>query len=74
MNKKRRNKIGELIDILKNVSGELSYLLDEEIMCMINIPENLQDSEQYIAIEEAVDKLEDAIYRTEDAIELLKET
>lgn len=73
MNKKKRKKINELIDVLKNISNELSYLLDEEMMCMTNMPENLQDSEQYIAIEEAVDKLEDAVYRTEDAIELLKE-
>lgn len=65
--------INELIDVLKNVSNKLSYLLDEEVMCMTNMPENLQDTEQYMAIEEAVDKLEDAVYRTEDVIESLKE-
>lgn len=73
MNKKKRKMINELIDVLKNVSNKLSYLLDEEVMCMTNMPENLQDTEQYMAIEEAVDKLEDAVYRTEDVIELLKE-
>lgn len=73
MNKKKRKMINELIDVLKNVSNKLSYLLDEEVMCMTNMPENLQDTEQYMAIEEAVDKLEDAVYRTEDVIESLKE-
>lgn len=73
MNKKKRKMINELIDVLKNVSNKLSYLLDEEVMCMTNMPENLQDTEQYMMIEEAVDKLEGAVYRTEDVIESLKE-
>lgn len=73
MNKKKRKMINELIDVLKNVSNKLSYSLDEEVMCMTNMPENLQDTEQYMMIEEAVDKLEGAVYRTEDVIESLKE-
>lgn len=67
MNKHRRSSIriaaGYLdmaIDLVRDARDEEQYALD-------NMPENLQSSERYEAMEEAIDHLEDAISSIDEA-------
>lgn len=67
MNNARRKKIGEIIDraaVLESLMEELKTMVeevkDEESDSLENMPENLQRSERYQQIEEAVGNLESA--------------
>ena len=58
-------------EILGNAVDELEDIRAEEEMAMENIPENLQNSEKYALMENAVDALEDAYGSVSDAIDSL---
>ena len=68
MNKERRKKIDDVIqkiNIFQNTLEELQEMIeeirDEEQESLDNIPENLQGSERYEAVENSLYNLEDAI-------------
>ena len=73
MNKERKNRIMDVKEILGNAVDELEDIRSEEEMAMENIPENLQNSEKYALMEDAVDALEDAYGSVSDAIDSLDE-
>lgn len=73
MNNKRR-------DSLKNALRYLDYSLkivegarDSEVDVMDNCPENLQNSDRFTAMEDAVDFLDDAVESMELAKEKIQE-
>ena len=78
MNKQRREKIGKLkariqstkIE-LKQVSSELSSILNEEQDAFDNMPEWLQSSYRGMCSEDAIDSMEEASEKLDEAIELL---
>lgn len=78
MNKQRREKIRQLKarfqDIqteLKQTSGELSSILNEEQDAFDNIPEGLQSSYRGMCSEDAIDSMEEASEKLDEVIELL---
>lgn len=80
MNKQRREKIGKLkariqgVQIeLKQLSGELSSILDEEQNSFDNMPEGLQSSYNGMCSEDAIDNMEEASEKLDEVIELLND-
>ena len=80
MNDKRRRRISELktqIDFankqLKETSKKLSSILNEEQDAFDNMPEGLQSSYRGMCSEDAIDNMEEASEKLDEAIELLSD-
>ena len=78
MNKQRREKIlkGKLDFAkteLKQLSSELSSILNEEQDTFDNMPEELQSSYRGMCSEDAIDSMEEASDKLDEVIELLNE-
>ena len=78
MNKQRREKINKLKirfqntrTELKQLSNELSFILDEEQDAFDNMPEGLQSSYRGMCSEDAIDSMEEATDKLNEVIELL---
>ena len=69
MNKDRRKRIQEAINMLEDSMSILNECADEEQDYMDNMPENLQCSEKYDTAEYACDALTDTVSQIEDAID-----
>lgn len=67
MNKSRRERLNAALVKLQQVAQSIDRIKDEEQDCMDNMPENLQSSDRYRAMENAVDHLEDAIESIQEA-------
>ena len=61
MNKRRRTRLREANSLLGQALAIVEDVRDEEQDSLDNCPENLQNSERYSAMEDAVSELEDAI-------------
>lgn len=89
MNKKRRGEIdGVLFSIsrakieqdvesaaciVEQAIDETRSIMQDEQDCLDNMPENLEGSEQYSKMEDAVDHLDDAIGSLEDAVDVMED-
>ena len=71
MNNKRRAEIQKASDLLTQAKDIVSSVRDEEEWALDNMPENLQGSERYTVMEEALDALNDAESSIEEACEYL---
>ena len=78
MNKQRREKISKLKirfqstqAELKQLSSELSSILNEEQDAFDNMPEGLQGSYRGMCSEDAIDSMEEASEKLDEVIELL---
>lgn len=78
MNKQRREKISKLKirfqstqAELKQLSSELSSILNEEQDTFDNMPEGLQSSYRGMCSEDAIDGMEEASEKLDEVIELL---
>ena len=60
MNNDRRKRLSKIIDMLNGAVSEIESVLDDENDCMCNYPENLQSTDAYLGMEEAVDTLSEA--------------
>ena len=69
MNNKRRAALQEASGFLDRAVFIIEGVLDGEQDAMDNCPENLQGSERFEAMEAAVDALNDAVERIEEARE-----
>lgn len=69
MNKQRRLKLKEALVLLEKALHMVSSVKDDEQDALDNFPENLQNSERYTAMENAIDELEEAIEKIEEATE-----
>ena len=67
MNNKRRSRLSAAIGMLSNAASILDDVCEAELDCMDNCPENLQGSERFERMESAVDNLNDALEKLEDA-------
>lgn len=67
MDNKRREKLRGAISLLSTVTSVVDSVCDKEQDCMDNCPENLQGSERYEKMEDAVDNLNDALEKLEEA-------
>lgn len=80
MNKQRREKISKLKirfqstqAELKQLSSELSSILNEEQDAFDNMPEGLQSSYRGMCSEDAIDNIEEASDKLDEVIELLND-
>lgn len=71
MNKQRRIRLRESNILLIKALQIVNAVKDEEQDALDNFPENLQNSERYTAMENAIDDLEEAIDCIEQASERL---
>ena len=72
MNKKRREKIGNVIDRLDSVRNEIDSIRDEEQDAFDSLPEQFQSSYKGEDMEKAIEALEDASARIYDAVGFLE--
>lgn len=73
MNKERRTKIERARDLLEQAKDMISEVSTDEQYALDNIPENLQNSAKYSAMEDAIDALSDAESLIEEAREHLED-
>lgn len=69
MNKARRDKLQNSIRFLKTAKDIVEDVRDEESDCADNMPENLQESDRYSIMMDAIDYLDEACANIEEAIE-----
>lgn len=67
MNELRREKLRGAVRTLSDVQAMVQSVCDKEEDCMDNYPENLQGSERFEQMEAAVDSLNDALEKIDDA-------
>ena len=72
MNKARRAKLNSIINALGDLKSSLELVHDEEEETMDNVPESLQESDAYCAMEEAVDNMDTAMDALDEAIDALE--
>ena len=73
MNNKRRALLKKSVEALETASNYISIVLDEEQDSLDNTPENLEGSERYEKMEEAIDKLELALECIDQSEEYVNE-
>ena len=71
MNAVRRDRARTVIDRLRDISISIEAILDDEQDALDNMPENLEGSERYSKMEDAVDSLASAMDCVVDAIDEL---
>lgn len=67
MDKKRREKLREVFTILGTCENIVNMVLDKEMDCISNYPENLQSTDRFEKMEDAVDNMEEALDKLSDA-------
>lgn len=73
MNNERRKKLTNALSFLASASDLLSRAVDEEQDCLDNLPENLQGTERYEKMEDAVSLLESAIENIDEASDKIRD-
>lgn len=73
MNKQRRERIAEAINLLDQARDILDECKSEEEDYLDNMPENLQQGEKGDAAQSAIDSLESAIDSIDDAVSSAEE-
>ena len=61
MNASRRSRLASALDLLGRAESIINRACEEERDSVQNMPENLERSDRYIAMEDAIDHLEDAM-------------
>lgn len=69
MNKQRREDLRGVLSLLISAIGIVQRVCDKEEDCMDSYPENLQGSERYEQMEDAVDNLNEALEKLGEAKE-----
>lgn len=69
MNAKRREKLKDAISMLSNAATIVENICDKEEDYVDNYPENLQGTERFEKMEDAVDNLSDALEKIDEAKE-----
>ena len=73
MNDERRGKLRKALGLLVEAYNIVDGVKDKEEDCYSNYPENLQSTDVYYAMEDAIDYLGDAGEAIETAIEKVKD-
>lgn len=74
MNKEKRLKLNEGLQLLSKVISIVSDIREEEENSFNNIPDNLENTEMYSRLEESVENLNSAVDLLEEAYELIEDT
>ena len=73
MNKKRRNELKRAINYIETALKIVNTVHDMEEDAMYNYPENLQGTETYEKMENAVDNMDEAAGLIDDGIDSLRD-
>ena len=73
MNKQKRKSLKDAITHLNFAISVVTSVRDDEQWSLDNMPENLENSERYEKMDNAIDSLEDALERIESAKESIDE-
>lgn len=71
MNKKGRGRLHDALKLLSNASSIAESVCDDEQDSIDNYPENLQCTEKFERMESAVDGLNDALEKIDEAKEYI---
>ena len=74
MNKNRRERITNIQNNLSKIRNEIDFIKDEECDCYSNLPENLQESDRGISMEDAIDYIDDALTDLDEVVENLEKS
>lgn len=69
MDVRRRNRLRDALKMLVSVITIVESVSDKEQDCMENVPENLQGTERFENMENAVDRLNQALEELDNAKE-----
>lgn len=72
MNKDRRERLRVIIEKIGDLKGEIEELKDEEQGAFDNMPEGFQEAERGLAMEAAVEMMDDAMNDIDTAITALE--
>ena len=72
MNKQRREDLRGVLSLLASAICIVQRVCDKEEDCMDSYPENLQGSERYEQMEDAVDNLNEALEKLGEAKENIR--
>lgn len=72
MNDNRRKKLSKVIQKLQSSSDMLYSIVSDEQEAMDNVPERMQSSYRYEKMENAVDAMNDAIQKIDEAVDLIE--
>ena len=67
MNENRRGRLKDALKLLSVAASIVEAVCDKEQDCVDNYPENLQNTERFERMEDAIDHLNDALERIDDA-------
>lgn len=67
MDNKKRGRLRDAIKLLDGASAIVSEVCDKEEDCLDNYPENLQGTERFEHMENAVDNLNEALESIDEA-------
>ena len=67
MDDKRRGRLRDALRMLSNAASIVETVCDKEQDCVDNYPENLQSTERFEHMEAAVDSLNNALEKIDDA-------
>ena len=67
MDKKKRGRLKDALNMLSNAAAIVESVCDNEQDCVDNSPENLQGTDTFEHMEEAVESLNDALEKIDDA-------
>ncbi len=67
MNENRRGRLKDALKLLSGAASIVEAVCDKEQDCVDNYPENLQGTERFEHMEAAVDSLNDALEKIDDA-------
>ena len=73
MNKSRRARLAKVRNMLDDAMSELEDILFEEEMVFDNMPENLQESQRAMDMENNVEQMSEAVSSIEQAIDAIDE-
>lgn len=67
MNKKKREKLNQALNMLSQAKSVIDDVCEAEQDCLDNYPENLQGSENYEKMEDAIDDMQNAYDKIDEA-------
>lgn len=72
MNNKKRDKLRKALGYIESALNLVDGVRNQEETSLGNIPENLQDTPRYEAMEEAVENMDEAYDKLDDAKDLME--
>ena len=73
MNNMRRKKLSAIAAKIEELKSDLDLIREEEEEARDNLPESMQETDRYYAMDEACDNLENAVDSLDEALSSIEE-